>query len=374
MRLVLHREIPDDDILAGKWNALVQQMECPEIFHTYEWALAVSRAYQASVMPLLLLAYERNCLIGVAVLATDEVRRETFFLANRTADYCDFISAPARRREFAELVLQELRNLKIPALMAASLPADSATPGALLAAARAHGYRIFSRPAYLCARIALGSRAERQSLRDVITNRKALRYSLKGLGKHGPVRVEHMKSRENLLTALPEFMRAHIARFSAAGRMSNLTNPQRQSFLAELARLLSPQGGIVLSRLRVGDHPVAWNYGFQFCGSWFYYQPTFDSDWRQYSPGFCLLSKIVEAACDDPEIERIDMGLGDENYKKRFATGARQTLDLTVTASTARYLKDAVRYHVAAAIKSSPRLEHGVRRVMGRLPVEGGQA
>ena len=169
-------------------------------------------------------------------------------------------------------------------------------------------------------------------------------------------------------------MRAHIARFSAAGRMSNLTNPQRQSFLAELARLLSPQGGIVLSRLRVGDHPVAWNYGFQFCGSWFYYQPTFDSDWRQYSPGFCLLSKIVEAACDDPEIERIDMGLGDENYKKRFATGARQTLDLTVTASTARYLKDAVRYHVAAAIKSSPRLEHGVRRVMGRLPVEGGQA
>jgi len=374
LRLVLHREIPDDNTLAIEWNALVRQMECPEVFYTYEWALAVSRAYRASVMPLLLLAYEWDSLIGVAALATDEGRQETFFLANRTADYCDFVSAPARRAEFAELVLEELRKLKIPSLVGASLPADSATPGALMAATHARGYRIFSRPAHLCTLITLGSCAQRRSLRDIITNRKALRYSLKSLGKHGPVSDEHLKSRENLQAALPEFMSAHIARFSAAGRQSNLMHPERQFFLAELARLLSGQGGIVLSRLRVGDHPVAWSYGFQFCGSWFYYQPTFDGDWRQFSPGFCLLSKIVEAGCDDPEIERIDMGLGDENYKKRFATDARQTLDVTVTASTARYLKDAVRYHVTTAIKSSPSLEHGVRRVMGRLPAVGGEA
>jgi CelD/BcsL family acetyltransferase involved in cellulose biosynthesis len=370
LRLVTQHEIPDDATLAGEWNALVPQMECPEIFYTYEWALAVSRAYRASVMPLLLLAYERDSLIGVAALATDLGRQETFFLANTTADYCDFVSAPARRPEFAELVLGELRSLKLPALLAANLPADSATPGALMAATQAYGYRTFSRPAYLCALITLGSCAERRSLRNVISNRKALRYSLKGLGKHGPVSVEHLKSRENLQAALPEFMRAHIARFSAAGRQSNLMHPERQSFLAELARLLCGQGRIVISRLCVGDHPVAWNYGFQFCGSWFYYQPTFDNDWRQFSPGLCLLSKIVEASCDDPEIERVDMGLGDEGYKKRFATGARQTLDVTVTASTARYLKDAIRYHVAAAIKSSPNLEHGVRRVLGRVPVE----
>ena len=46
MRLVLHREIPEDNILAGQWNQLVQQMEFPEVFYTYEWSLAVSRAYQ----------------------------------------------------------------------------------------------------------------------------------------------------------------------------------------------------------------------------------------------------------------------------------------------------------------------------------------
>ncbi len=373
MRLVLHREIPDDDTLARQWNELVWQMERPEVFYTYEWALAVSRAYRASITPLLMLAYEQDSLVGVAALATDNARRETLFLANATADYCDFVSSPARRLEFVDLVFGELRRLNIPALVAANLPADSATSGALTSATAAHGYKTFSRPAYLCAQITMGTSMARQSLREVVANRKALRYSLKSLGKHGPVSIEHLKSRDSLLAALPEFMQAHIARFSAAGRHSNLAHPQRQAFLIELAGLLSAAGWIALTRLRVGDHSVAWNYGFQFSGSWFYYQPTFDSAWRQFSPGFCLLSKIVEAGCDDPQIERIDLGLGAEGYKERFATGSRQTLYLTATASTARYLKEAARYHVAAAIKSSPRLEYGVRRMLGQVPVGGGQ-
>jgi CelD/BcsL family acetyltransferase involved in cellulose biosynthesis len=371
LRLVLHREIPEDKNLARQWNELVWQMECPEVFYTFEWALAVSRAYRGSITPLLILAYEQDSLVGVVSLATNHQRREAFFLASATGDYCDFLSSPASRLEFVELVLDELCRLRMPALVAASLPANSVTAGALMAATL-RGYKTFSRPASSCAQIVFGSSAERQKLNHSVANRKAYRYSLKGLGKHGPVTVHHLKSRDDLDAALPEFLRAHITRFSTAGRRSNLAHPERQAFLTELAGLLSPPGWIVLTILRVGNRPVAWNYGFQFSGSWFYYQPTFDPDWREFSPGFCLLSKIVEAACDDPAIDMVDMGLGSESYKQRFTNGARQTLDFTVTASTTRYLRDAARYHIAAAIKSSPRLEHGVRRMMGAVSAGGG--
>ena len=373
MRLVVHREIPGDDMLACQWNTLVWQMECPEVFYTYEWALAVSRAYRESVKPLLILAYEQDSLVGVAALATDTVRREAFFLAGATADYCDFVSSAAHRLEFVNQILAELQRLKIPALVTASLPADSMTSAALTAVTQVHGYKTFSRPAHLCALISLGSTVERRNLRDVVANNKSLRYSLKGLAKKGRVSIDHLHSRDSLQAGLPEFVQAHITRFSAAGRQSNLADPQRRSFLAELAFLLSSAGWIALTRLRVDDHTVAWNYGFRFSGSWFYYQPTFDTDWGRFSPGLCLLSKIVEAGCDDPEVERVDLGLGAEGYKERFATGARQTLDFMVTTSTARYLKVAARYHVAAAIKVSPRLEQGVRRMLGRVPAGGGQ-
>jgi CelD/BcsL family acetyltransferase involved in cellulose biosynthesis len=372
LRLILHREIPDDDALSRQWNELVQQMECPEVFYTYEWALAVSRAYCDSTTPLLLLAYEQDSLVGVAAIATDNARQGAFFLASATADYCDFVSSPVRRPEFVNLVLDELRRLNIRAFVAASLPANSATVSALAASTQAHGYKTFSRPAQSCAQIKLGSSVERRNLREFVANRKALRYSLKGLAKQGPVRIDHVRSGDGIQGALPGFMQAHVTRFSAAGRQSNLAHPQRQDFLTELAGLLSAADWIVLTRLLVGDRSIAWNYGFQFSGSWFYYQPTFDNELRRFSPGFCLLSKIVEAACDDPEIERVDMGLGAEGYKERFATGARTTLDFIVTASATRYLKEAARYHVAAAIKSSPRLEHGVRRALGRVQAGGG--
>jgi CelD/BcsL family acetyltransferase involved in cellulose biosynthesis len=70
-----------------------------------------------------------------------------------------------------------------------------------------------------------------------------------------------------------------------------------------------------------------------------------------------LLSKTVEAACDTSDIELIDLGLGAEGYKERFATGVRQTLLLTATTSAAVFGREALRYHAATAIKSVPRLE-----------------
>ncbi len=50
LRIVMHREIPDDPTLRRQWNELLGQMEQPQVFYTYEWALAVDRAYHESLM------------------------------------------------------------------------------------------------------------------------------------------------------------------------------------------------------------------------------------------------------------------------------------------------------------------------------------
>lgn len=355
-------------MLRIQWNALVWQMERPQVFYTYEWALTVEHAYRDSMRPLLVLGYEGDALIGAAALATDQSGSKAFFLASTTADYCDFICLPHRRQEFLTAVFAELHSLDLPMLVLANLPADSAT--SLPLAAGSSGYALFSRPAYLCAQLALGEQAERQALQQSVNKRKALRYALNNLAKSGVLRVEHLRGWESIQPALPEFFQAHIARFRAMGRTSNLESPQRQLFLTNLAQSLSKQGWLTLTRLLTGDRPVAWNYGFQFAGSWFYYQPTFDSGLRQFSPGFCLLSKIIEEACDNPEIELLDLGLGEEGYKHRFATTSRQTLHVTATTSTARRVRESVRYHAASAIKSAPRLEHWVRRLTGRTSSE----
>ena len=362
----MHREIPDDRHLARQWNELVQQMECPEVFYTHEWALAMSRAYRDSITPLLMLAYEQDSLIGVAALAMDALQRDASFIAGRTADYCDFVSSQERRAEVVELIFSELQNLKVSQLVLANLPADSVTCRALALAAPTCEYSLFSRPAFRCAQVVLSSSEQKNSTKQSVQRKQMLRRHLKTMSQIAPVELRHLRSRDEIAAALPEFEQAHIARFLSTGRVSNLATPERRAFLSELANLLSGPGWITLTTLNVGDEPVAWNYGFQFAGSWFWYMPTFDSGFQRYYPGLCLLAKIVEEACERPEINRVDLGLGAEGYKERFATGARQTLDITATASTARHLKGMVRYHAATAIKSSPPLEHCIRRLLGR--------
>jgi CelD/BcsL family acetyltransferase involved in cellulose biosynthesis len=366
VRITAQREIPQDPQLRDQWNALVYSMERPEVFYTWEWASAVDRAYRASMKPLVLLAYEADVLVGVGVLATDSSEKKFSFLAGTTADYCDFICHPKRRAEFVQAAFGELAKLHLPILRLANLPADSVTSPLLKECAGEHGYLVFSRPAYQCARILLGSPEERQKLKQTAIKRKAFRYYLKGLKKSGPVTVDHLTEWNAVEANLPHFVDAHVARFTAGGRASNLASAERQKFLYILAELLSRAGWLVLTRLLVGDDTVAWNYGFEFAGSWFYYQPTFDARWQKSSPGFCLLTKMVERACDVPEVSFIDLGLGDEGYKERFATGYRQTVHVTITSSAAVRLRETVRYHAASAVKASPRLEHWLRQLVGR--------
>jgi len=366
VRLVTLREIPEDQNLRNQWNALVREMECPQVFYTYEWAMAVQRAYGGSLVPLLMLAYEGESLVGLVALATNQAQQKVCFLTTTTADYCDFISHPHRRTELIEAVFAQLRELEIGVLELANLPADSASAGAIRLSGRAHAFFVFSRSAYECAQVALGTAEQRRVLKDSLLQKKMLRRSLNALQRRSPASLSHLRSWDRVQGVLPRFFRAHVARFLATGRISNLVQAERRVFLAELARLLSESGWLTLTRLLIGDQPVAWNYGFQFAHSWFWYQPTFDSDLEPYSPGFCLLSKMIAEACDSPEFDVLDLGLGAESYKNRFATATRRTLHLTLTTSLSSYLKAGARYRTAQAARLTPRVEHRIRHSVTR--------
>jgi CelD/BcsL family acetyltransferase involved in cellulose biosynthesis len=368
LRIVVHREVPDNPNLHRQWNAVALQTERPQVFYTYEWACSVQAAYYASLKPLLLLGYEGDHLIGVASLATDKAGKNLTFLAATTADYCDFLVAPQRSSEFAEAVFAELGKTNSTSLALANLPADSPTVDVLRAQGEKRRFNIFPRPAYLCAQVDLGSGERRQELKTSLMNKKKLRRYLREMEREGPVTFVHLQSWAEIQTALPGFADAHVARFLATGRVSSLSTPERRMFLDKLGKQFDGCGIVTLSMLKINDRPVAWNYGFQFCGSWFWYQPTFDSWQEENSPGHCLLSRIVIEACDMESMNVVDLGLGAEGYKERFGNSTRQTLYVTLTRSPLRHLMAVAKYRTANELRKSPRTESVVRRLLHRLP------
>jgi len=343
----------------------VLRLDRPEVFYTYEWALAVQRAYQQALHPMVFLAYDKGqSLCGIAPLAIDANRRASFLCAT-TGDYCDFLSLPDLKSDFVDAVLAELRERDISDVTLTNLPADSSTVAGLRTASAQNRYHLFARTAYVCAQVSLSTLERRPGeKKPVLPGKKMVRRSLNAMGREGPVRLDHACTWEAISPILSQFAEVHVGRFRATGRISNLASPERRLFLEELARLLSSQGWVVLTRMMSGDKTLAWNYGFQFHGTWFWYQPTFESSLEKYSPGFCLLSKLIEEAADNPDLSLVDLGLGAEEYKERFANQNRETLYITLRVSSARHLREILRYRAAAMIKGSPRLEAGIRRIL----------
>ncbi len=370
MRLVLLREIPEDEDLRRKWNALVERVEQPQIFFTYEWALAVQRAYRETLRPLLFLAYdETNSLCGVAALATNSSGDQLSFLGATTGDYCDFVSLPEQRGAFVDAIFAELRKLGIDRMVLTNLPSDSSTVRAIRQAGGRRRYWCFARTAYACAQISLGSLQRTSGEKPTLPRKKMLRRILNRMEREGPVRLDHGRSWQAVGPVLDQFMLAHVARFLVTQRISNLARPERRLFLSELAKLLSAPGWIVLTRMMSREKAIAWNYGFQFHGTWFWYQPTFDTDLEKYSPGFCLLAKIVEEAAENPALTVVDLGLGAEEYKERFANQTRETLHLTLQTTARGHFREMLRYRAATLVKASPRVEAGARWLRARMRV-----
>lgn len=373
MHLVLLNEIPEDANLRQEWNGLVSHVPQPQVFYTYEWALAVNRAYKKTLPALLFLGYEGDRLCGIVALASRPLSREASFLCATTADYCDFIAPLEHSQEFISLVLAELKTQGFTSITLANLPGDSNSAVEIRGAAKESGYHLFARTGYLCAQVAL-DRIEREQDKPVFGRARKIRRSLNSMSREAPLRLDHERSWDAIEPVLQEFVEAHVARFLATGRISNLARNERRAFLYELAKLLSQCGWLTLTRLLRGETAVAWNYGFQFEHTWFWYQPTFRTEMEKYSPGLCLLAKIVEEAAAAPAMTTVDLGLGAEEYKEVFANQSRRTLYITLRASPAQHAREIVRYSAARSVKAYPRIENWVRTALAAWQRAGDRA
>jgi CelD/BcsL family acetyltransferase involved in cellulose biosynthesis len=338
MRVTILKEIPQDPALVRDWNQLVERMEHPEVFFTYQWALAVSRTFEGTLIPLLFLMYETDELRGVAALATHKNTRATAsFLASTTADYCDIVSTPQNRHDVLVHLLQEVRKVGVRHLALSNLRSDSFTWKELSTASRAQRFRLACRTANEIGLVEFDSEEERAATISSVARKKTIKSSLKELSKQGPVQLTHLVNSAQAAGCLPQFVSAQVARFLATGRISGLVRPERRAFLNELSTLLSQESWLRITQLELNGQPIAWNYGFRFADNWFCYLGSFNRHYADYSPSACLLRLAVEEGCADRSIRELDLGLGDESYKGRFATSLRITYHVQLSRSLWRH-------------------------------------
>jgi len=363
VRVTVLKEIPEDPDLSAAWNTLVLAMENPEVFFTYQWALAASRGFQSHLSTLLFLVYDFDQLAGVVALAIDpNAPRAAFFLTSSTADYCDIVSTPANRRAVILAVLEEIRKLGLSDLVLANVPANSATLQELPSVAGSRSFYVTSRTSYNCGVVQLGGEEQRETLLRSLAGKSREKRALKRLTTLGAVKVIHVTEPEQIGASLESIVSAQISRFLASNRVSPLVGPERRAFLQQLSGLLSQSGWLKISQLEIDGRPVAWNYGFRFGGSWFWYLPTFEMEYAHVSPGSCLLRLLVEEGAKDTSLRWLDLGLGDESYKDRYANEMRQTRYVRLSRGLPRHVLSVGRELVSTTAARFPQFGDKLRQ------------
>jgi CelD/BcsL family acetyltransferase involved in cellulose biosynthesis len=179
---------------------------------------------------------------------------------------------------------------------------------------------------------------------------QARRRTAKAQRALGPVRFAADVVDDQALARVIELKRAQYA---ATGGPDYFSQPDRIDLVSRLMHTRGSDFAGVLSTLHIGDDLVAAHFGLRSDHVLHWWFPVYDPAFSQLSPGWILLREIV-AASPNLGITRIDLGRGDDEYKRRAKTGEVQVCQGVLTRSNTRRMLRRARYSVTEAVKASP--------------------
>jgi CelD/BcsL family acetyltransferase involved in cellulose biosynthesis len=155
------------------------------------------------------------------------------------------------------------------------------------------------------------------------------------------------------------------AQYAATGARDYFAEPSRVDLLTKLLHTRSTEFGGILSTLRAGPHLIAAHFGLRAGSVLHWWFPVYDPQFAALAPGWILLRELV-AASPALGLARIDLGRGDDEYKRRAKTGEVIVSQGAVTRSSTYRAVRRARNSLITAAKSSalgPELRRAVRKL-----------
>jgi CelD/BcsL family acetyltransferase involved in cellulose biosynthesis len=85
-----------------------------------------------------------------------------------------------------------------------------------------------------------------------------------------------------------------------------------------------------------GTQPIAFWHGTAYRRVFVTDTPGYDPAYRRYGIGAYALLRLIEDLCADPEVDILDFGFGDADYKERLASDCWEEEDVLIFAPTVR--------------------------------------
>jgi len=196
------------------------------------------------------------------------------------------------------------------------------------------GQTVFSRPRYRSPYLPISGTFESYKRHRSGNFRKQLARYKRKLLERGAVEIEPgeamlpddlMKEIYDLVLQSPKGVRGTAL----------FLDRQLRCFFRDIFSAFQKRGWLWARFLKSGDKRIAYEICFHYDNKLFSYNSCYDRNYRNISPGVLLTASIVEEAFSSG-LSEYDMLRGEEPYKKRWSSTAREEFEVAIGPGTLR--------------------------------------
>ena len=369
MKATLITDVAGIDALEPEWTELT--VARGSAFTSPQWVRAWARADHAAPV-IAAVRRDDGSLAGVMPMAVDRPKRGTLrFAGAALGDRFGPVCAPGEEGAVAAAALAAIAASDVRPAMTIlhRVDADSDWTDQVVAAAPRKLTKIVQSPADLLYIPAAETDWEGYlATRSSKFRQRVVRGLEKSLAKEHSYAVRESSGPDQLEADLDTLYRLHDLRHADD---SSIAAGSDREVLRGFAHRAADAGWLRLRFLEIEGEPVAAFLGWHIGGSYGIYQSGFDPDWARFSVGMLLLVTTVRAGFEE-EADEVDMLLGEEDYKQRFAAATRQvhTVTLVPSLSRARLLvsAEAAARKRARGLADRPGIGAALKRAARLLP------
>jgi len=147
-------------------------------------------------------------------------------------------------------------------------------------------------------------------------HRGNIRRSIKKLEIEYTDRVEvvNCKGEDGLDDAIKAAHQVSLTTYQHGLGCGFVDDPRMRSLLTTAGK----QAWLRFAVMFIDGQPCAFQTGLRYQGTYFLQQIGFDPRWRDFNVGRILFVNVLEHICADPDIQYIDFGFGDADYKHSY--------------------------------------------------------
>jgi len=305
-----------EDPMVGfeQWSRLLTLGDTDVVFLTLVWQKAWWESFGRGEL-LLIAAKRDDQIMALAPLFSDSGM--VFFVGSGGSDYLDFLG-DIKDPCVLQALLKAARD-QVPDFLGFRfyhVPDKSRTGQLLQEVADGLGLVCFDEGSLPAPALDL---TKYPGIAEATTKKKSLMRYENLFRREGNLRVQHLQDGPAILPNLDEFFDQHIARWERTPYPSLFLEQKQRIFYKRVASMATNSGWLRFTRLDWEGRAIAFHFGFCYRGNYLWYKPSFAIDLARRSPGMVLLRQLLLAAIEE-NAETFDFGIGDEAFKRRFAT------------------------------------------------------